>query len=289
MSSSLACAGVHVPLLIVKDTTTSTNDDARKLVDDGSEGWTTVVADSQSAGRGRLGREWVAPPGSALQFSTLLRPPADWAATAWGWIPLIAGLAVCSAVRKVGVPAELKWPNDVVVSGDAFDGSPGPRKLAGILAERHGGGAGIHDVSGVAAAIVGIGINVSSEQTQLPIPAATSLAIERGRIESSGGVGATESRPATVSRAEVLADCLSMWQARWTRFVEADGEPISSGLLAEYASMSATIGQRVRVVIGNDQLIGDALDIDSSGHLIVDTHVGIRNVSAGDVVHLRLA
>ena len=113
-----------------------------------------VVAESQTAGRGRLERTWVSPPRAGLTFSVLLRP--DVAADRWGWLPLWAGTAVALAVREqTGVDALLKWPNDVLVGG---------RKLGGLLAE----------VPVPGAVVLGIGLNVTTGVDELP-PEATSL------------------------------------------------------------------------------------------------------------------
>ena len=121
-----------------------------------------VVADEQTAGRGRQGREWVSAPGAGLWCSVLVRMPADEGS---GLLPLLAGVAVVEAVRRHGVTAALKWPNDVVVDALALDGGPGPRKLAGVLGES----------DGADAVVLGIGVNVSQSAADLPVPAATSL------------------------------------------------------------------------------------------------------------------
>ena len=147
-------------------TTGSTNADLVALAAAGEPAGLVLVADEQTAGRGRLGRGWTAPPGSGLTFSVLLRPHR--AAAHLGWLPLLTGLAVVEAVRSVtGVPAELKWPNDVVVRGDGGEG-----KLAGILAERLGGPG-----AGAGAVVVGVGLNVSMSTDELPVHTATSLLV----------------------------------------------------------------------------------------------------------------
>src|SRR5207247_1734949 len=118
-----------------------------------------LVAEAQTSGRGRMGRRWISPPRRALTFSVLLRPAVP--AGLLGWVPLLAGVAVASALqRTAGVDARLKWPNDVLVDG---------AKIAGILAERWGN-----------AIVIGTGINVLQQRGELPVPTATSLLVAQG-------------------------------------------------------------------------------------------------------------
>ncbi|MEP7025413.1 MAG: biotin--[acetyl-CoA-carboxylase] ligase [Actinomycetota bacterium] len=228
-----------------------------------------LAAESQAAGRGRLGRSWVSPPGAALTFSVLLRPHAVPAASK-GWIPLLTGVAVATALRETaGVPADLKWPNDVLVGG---------AKIAGILAEQAGD-----------AIVVGAGINVSTQRDELPVPAATSLAL-------AGGSGA--------GRPELLAAVLGWlehWYRRWAGAGSSGGvvfpggaarpgDADACGLRAEYLRLSATVGQPVQVSLpGGDVLTGLAQDVDEAGRLVVLAESGPVPVSAGDVVHVRRA
>lgn len=260
VAQALAQKGLEIPSPVVLAATDSTNDEALALAAAGAPTWSTVVADQQRAGRGRLGRSWETPAGAALLFSTVLRPPAGWSATAWGWIPLIAGLAAVSAIADGCPTVALKWPNDVVIDGLAFDGSPGPRKLAGILAERRGD-----------CVVVGIGINVHHTQPMLPIPAATSLAIEAD----------------SVARADLLAGILAHWWHLWDAFNASDADAQASGIRAQYKSHCLTIGRRVRVDTAGNDIVGEAVDIDAGGHLVVDGPFGRTHISAGDVTHLR--
>ncbi len=253
--------GLELPAPTVFDTIASTNDEALVQASAGAPEWTVVVADRQSAGRGRLSRSWETPAGRGLLFSVILRPNPAWPAASLGWIPLIAGLATSRACGAHDFACRLKWPNDVVIDAAAYDGSPGPRKLAGILAERRGD-----------AVVVGVGINVAHAQAELPIPAATSLA-----LEGSG-----------CDRAQLLAQCLQVWGELWNRFRLGGGDADSSGIRSEYLAESLTIGRRVRVDLGGGApLVGEAVDIDHEGRLVVDGPFGLRTVSAGDVTHLR--
>src|SRR5215468_7129138 len=149
----------------VVEETGSTNADLLAEAQAGAGEGLVLVAEAQTAGRGRMGRRWISPPRRALTFSVLLRPAVP--AGLLGWVPLLAGVAVASALEHTaGVDARLKWPNDVLAGG---------AKLAGILAERWGG-----------AIVVGTGINVLQERGELPVPTATSLVMARGTGPARG-------------------------------------------------------------------------------------------------------
>ncbi|MGC4109000.1 MAG: biotin--[acetyl-CoA-carboxylase] ligase [Nocardioides sp.] len=207
-----------------------------------------VVADHQTAGRGRLGREWVTPAGAALTFSAVVDPGLadEW----WPLVPLAAGLAVTAAVG-----GRLKWPNDVLMDG---------RKVCGILVERV---AGRSDGKDVPLAVVGIGLNVDQAREELPVPTATSLALE--------GVA--------WGRAELLGAVLGELR---TRLRTAAAAP--AALVADYRSHCGTLGQDVRVDLpGGQELLGRAVDVDHHGRLVVQSGNETRAVAAGDVVHVR--
>src|SRR5215472_8189160 len=164
--------------------TGSTNADLLATAPGGAGEGVVLAAEAQTAGRGRMGRQWVSPPRAALMFSVLLRPVAVPPAMR-GWVPLLTGVAVASAMRaQAAVDAWLKWPNDVLVNG---------AKLVGILAEQSGD-----------AIVVGTGINVSTSGDELPGPAATSLALE--------GAASTD-RDLLLAR--VLTE-LEGWYLAWT-------------------------------------------------------------------------
>ena len=218
------------------------------------------ATDLQVAGRGRLDRTWTSPAGSGITVSVLLRPheipPARWV-----WLPLLVGLAVDATVRELGVDCGLKWPNDVLVDN---------RKLAGILLERvetstssPGGGSG-------AAAIIGVGLNVTLREDELPVDTATSLLLE----------GATET-----DRTIVLRALLRNLEALYRAWKEADGNP-AAGIRDSYERRCVTIGTRVRVALPNNEFLeGQATAIDEMGRLVVDG----RAISAGDITHVRPA
>ncbi|WP_262403400.1 biotin--[acetyl-CoA-carboxylase] ligase [Actinomadura sp. CNU-125] len=244
--------------------TGSTNADLAALAREGAPEGTVLVTELQTAGRGRLGRPWSAPSRSGLMFSMLVRPGVP--VERLGWLPLLTGVAVATAVRRMTAwsheidPAEdaavdvrLKWPNDLLV---------GDRKLAGILAEK------IED-----GLVVGVGLNVGLRQEELPVPTATSLAIE----------GAPLSDRAPLLRA-VLRE-FGTWYREWAAL---GGDPERSGLRPAYLELCATLGREVRVEMPADERwTGVARDVDEAGRLVVSGPSGDRVVSAGDVVHVR--
>jgi BirA family transcriptional regulator, biotin operon repressor / biotin---[acetyl-CoA-carboxylase] ligase len=240
--------------------TGSTHDDLLAAARDGAAEGTVLVAEAQSAGRGRMGRHWVSPPGAGLTFSVLLRPAAVPAARR-GWLPLLTGVAIAAALRaEAGVDACLKWPNDVLVN-DA--------KLVGVLAEQAGD-----------AVVVGAGLNVSTSRDELPAAEttpsggpATSLVLE----------GAT-----LTDRGQLLALILAQLEHWYLAWGAASGDAVACGLLPRYQQLCATIGHEVRVQLpGGTALTGSALEVDPAGRLLIQTASGLLPVSAGDMVHLR--
>lgn len=214
----------------------------------GAEGL-VLVTEHQTAGRGRLDRTWDTPARAALTFSLLLRPARP--AAEWPWLPLLAGVAVVGALREHGVPADLKWPNDVLLEG---------RKTAGILAERV-------DTPSGAAAVVGIGLNVTSTAEELPVRTATSVSL------------ATGSAPDRTALLQSLVTRLRGQYAAWS----ADGGP---ALRPAYLGLCTTLGREVRVALPDgSELAGRATDVDAEGRLVVAG----TPVAAGDVVHVRPA
>jgi BirA family biotin operon repressor/biotin-[acetyl-CoA-carboxylase] ligase len=220
--------------------------------DDAAVEGTVLVAEHQVAGRGRLDRIWTSPPRAGLTVSFLLRP--DVPAARRGWLPLLTGVALAEAVGEVsGVRASLKWPNDLL----AGDG----RKLAGILAESRG-----------TAVIVGVGLNVSTTEAELP-ETGTSLA----RV--TGG---------TVDRAPVLLAFLRAVERRYRRWTAALGDPVASGLAQDYLGWSSTVGSDVVVSLPDGSTLeGTAEAVDWDGRLVVATPQGPVELSSGDVRHAR--
>jgi BirA family transcriptional regulator, biotin operon repressor / biotin---[acetyl-CoA-carboxylase] ligase len=235
----------------VVDETESTNADLLSEADAADR--TALAAEYQMAGRGRFERIWSSPPRAGLTFSVLLRPSV--AIPHWGWLPLLAGVALHEAVGPVtGVAATLKWPNDLL--------APDDRKLAGILAQTSG-----------PAVVIGIGINVDTAAEELPVDTATSLAL----------CGAE-----AVDRTELLIAILTRLDARYAQWTDCNGEAEACGLAAAYRAACSTLGRPVRVTLADGEVVsGDAIDLDEIGRLLVRTPDGTQPVGAGDVEHVR--
>ncbi|MFE7439552.1 biotin--[acetyl-CoA-carboxylase] ligase [Streptomyces chartreusis] len=246
----------------VVERTGSTNTDLVDLATAGkAEEGTVLVAEEQTAGRGRLDRNWTAPPRSGLFFSVLLNP-SEVPVTRWGWLPLLTGVAVATGLsRAAGVDTALKWPNDVLVTVGGEE-----RKTGGILAER----------AGEAGVVIGVGINVSLRADELPVPQAASLVL--------AGAASTDRDPLLRGMLRSLED----WYGRWRAAV---GDPLVSGLQETYAAGCATLGKTVRAELPGDRAItGEAVAIDGDGRLVLATEEGVQEpVGAGDIVHLRPA
>jgi BirA family biotin operon repressor/biotin-[acetyl-CoA-carboxylase] ligase len=261
--------------LRVVDRTESTNADVADAARAGAPEGLIVVAEQQTAGRGRLGRRWESPPRAGLAVSVLLRPggarpepgrDADEHSAGgtapvvpvarYGWLPMLAGVALTEAVRRLGeVDAVLKWPNDLLIDG---------RKCAGILAEAVPDG-------GV---VLGMGLNVTLEESELPRPDATSLAL--------AGSACTDRDPLLRALLRQLAD----WYLHWRG---AAGDPDASGLRDAYRLHCATLGRQVSAALpGGATLTGTASDVDDAGRLVVtDGDRAGTPIAAGDIVHLR--
>ncbi len=228
--------------------TTSTNDRAMELAAVGAAHGTTVVAECQSAGRGRLGRVWQSPPGAGLYVSVVVHLPSAVAPL----LTLAAGVAVADGLREsTGLGVQLKWPNDIWVDG---------RKLGGILAEAASVNAGRTVV------VTGIGLNLAPAALPPDVAGrATSLADELGR---------------PVDRGLVLAEVLVALETR-IRQLEAGGAP---GMLEDWRTYaSPLLGRRVMWDRGGAAAEGQATGVDETGALVVVTAWGVERIVAGEV------
>ena len=250
----------------VVESSPSTNADLALLAATTDDDGVVLIAEHQTAGRGRLDRTWSAPPRSGLTLSALVRPgrtePVP--AARWPWIPLLAGLAVAASLRRdADVQAVLKWPNDVLIDD---------RKVAGLLVERVDPGPGSGMGPGRPAAVIGIGLNVSLREDELPVPTATSLVL----------AGASTTDRSLLARG--LLRTLDGLLADWYR---QDGDP-GAGLQTAYVDACDTLGRRVRVEQADGSaVVGEAAGIDDGGRLLVRTETGQQAVGAGDVLHLK--
>jgi BirA family transcriptional regulator, biotin operon repressor / biotin---[acetyl-CoA-carboxylase] ligase len=232
--------------------TTSTNDVAEKLGRDGVKEGAVVFAESQTKGRGRLGRSWVSARGKGLWFSVLLRPPLPPQAAIQ--ITVASATAVARALREaVGLPVEIKWPNDILVN---------ERKICGILTEMTG------ELDKIGFIVLGIGVNVNFELKDFPAElrkTATSIAIELGR---------------PVRRSEVAAAILRELDGEYARVRSGRFEAVAD----EWEANCTTIGRNVEIACGNRVVHGRAESLDPEGALLVRTQHGrLERIIGGDV------
>ncbi|HVO19115.1 MAG TPA: biotin--[acetyl-CoA-carboxylase] ligase [Anaeromyxobacter sp.] len=232
----------------------STNDRARELADEGAGHGEVVVAEAQTGGRGRRGRAWVSPPGCNAYFSAILRP--DLPPGRAPELTLVASVAICDALRHAGVPAGIKWPNDLLVEG---------RKIAGILTEMAA------EPERLQWAVVGVGVNVNAALADFPPELreeATSVLLVRGE-------------PAP--RALFVAACLTALEGWLDRHAEEGFEAIRKA----WRERSVTLGCQVVVRTEEREFEGLAEDIDAGGALLVRTGTRRHRIVAGDVRLLR--
>ncbi|MBB5893500.1 BirA family biotin operon repressor/biotin-[acetyl-CoA-carboxylase] ligase [Kutzneria kofuensis] len=239
--------------------TGSTNADLREALRAGGADRTVLFAEEQTAGQGRRARTWVSPPYTGLYVSVLLRP--DVPPHRIPWITLLAGVALVRTATSIGVDAVLKWPNDLLAG-------PHKAKCAGVLAEADGG------------VVLGMGLNVAALPGDVP-PGAGGLPATS--LEQQGAT-TTDRTDIAVELLKNLAELDDAWR-------QERGDPIASGLHAEYRRHCSTLGLRVRIELpGDRELVGTGVEIDVEGQLVVRADDGTRHsVHAGDVVHLRSA
>ena len=236
------------------DTLPSTSELAFRLAGEGAEHGELVVAETQTAGRGRRGRSWASPPGKNLYVSLVLRPelPPQRAPE----LTLLAAVAVAETLRGEGVEASIKWPNDVQVGG---------KKIAGILTELSAEADRVHFV------VLGIGVNLNAAPSDFP-PEVGEMATSVFRV-----LGRRVNRAAFVAR---LMKVLEQW-------LDTHEEQGFGPVRARWRALSSTLGLEVLVKTERRELRGLAEDIDSDGALLLRTDDGVERVVAGDVEQVR--
>lgn len=246
-------AGTRFEAVRSTPSTGSTNADVAAQARLGHPEGFVLIADEQTAGRGRRDRTWASPASSSVSMSILLRPAGD--QRDLSWLSLLAGMAVTRGLRSLADEpsrVSLKWPNDVLIDGD---------KVCGILSE-------LVDTPSGYAVVVGIGINLSLDRADLPVAHATSLAL----------AGLPHGRDDVVSRVLIAFDRL---YADWL----GSGPPLD-----DYATLCASIGAPLRVMLSErDDVEGTGAGITPDGRLIVATPSGTQAFAVGDVVHARLS
>ncbi len=236
----------------VFEETNSTNDVAEKLARDGAAEGAVVFAESQTKGRGRLGRQWLSPAKKGLWFSVLLRP--DMRPQAATQLTVAAATALARSIRKqMGLQPEIKWPNDILLHG---------KKTAGILTELSA------ELDHVKYIIIGIGVDVNVTAADFPPELrklATSLRIEAGQ---------------SVSRAELATAILRELDADYARIRDGQFEAVAD----EWEEQCSTIGRNVSIHIGDRHVQGRAESLDADGALLLRTQHGrLERIIGGDV------
>jgi BirA family biotin operon repressor/biotin-[acetyl-CoA-carboxylase] ligase len=234
----------------------STSDRARELAEEGAGHGEVVIAETQTAGRGRRGRTWISPPNRNLYLSVILRPELPPARAPE--LTLVSSIAVCDALRHAGIAAGIKWPNDVLVSG---------RKIAGILTELAAEPDRVHWV------VLGIGVNLNAREEDFPPELradATSALIERG-----------EPVPRALFAAALLS-CLEEW-------IDRHADDGFEAVRQAWLERNVTLGREVSVRTEGREIAGIAEDLDAQGALLVRTTEGVERISSGDVHLVRPA
>lgn len=230
----------------------STNAEARALAADGAPEGTVVIAECQSAGKGRLGRRWTSPAGKGLLFSVVLRP--DVAMNHAHLFTLVAATAACAGIeRQARIPVQIKWPNDLFIQG---------KKVGGILLEVSG------ERDAVEWIVVGIGLNVNTEYTELPV------ALRRTAISLKMAGG----RP--VDRSELLAGILLSLDKAYVNVVNGGFDRA----IREFRERDYLLNRSVSVQTREGPVLGQAAGIDEHGALLVELpHRHVRRFHSGDV------
>lgn len=232
----------------------STSDRAKELADEGAEHGAVVVAEAQTAGRGRRGRSWASPARRNLYFSVVLRPELPPARAAE--VTLVASVALCDVLRQAGVQAGIKWPNDLLASRG---------KIAGVLTELAAEPDRVHWV------VLGVGINVNARLEDFPEEIrgeATSVLLERGQA---------------APRALFAAACFTALEDWLDRHAEEGFGVVRDA----WRERNVTLGREVIVKADGREIVGTAEDIDDSGALLVRGRAGVERILSGDVALVR--
>ncbi len=242
----------------VHDSVDSTNSEVLRA----PRPWRVVLADHQSSGRGRLSRQWEAPPCTSIAVSCVVPVPADRAAD-WSWLPLLSGMAMRHALSDVAdLAARLKWPNDVLVQERPDDPEARWLKISGVLCEMVPGGGFV---------VIGSGANISQTRSELPVETATSLTL--------CGAGSVRREDVIIRYLEVLAGLHRDWTG---------GGAALEAIRAAYRGACLTIGMDVDVHQPGGRIArGTATAVDDAGRLVVRAGGWSTAHAAGDVTHVR--
>ena len=246
--------GQGVRLLSLEDVD-STNEEARRLIAAGERGPLWIVAARQTKGRGRLGRDWISPPGNL--FASLILHDIGDVSTA-PQLGFVTGVAAMRALKALGVGtgAALKWPNDLLLDG---------AKLGGVLLETVTVPTGDLRAPVAPVAIIGIGVNCATAPDDLPYPA---------RALSARGPDAPTRDTFFAALSDAFVETLAVWRG---------GEGFAQ-LRAEWLQYAAGLGEFIRVALAHETIEGRFDAIDAAGRLMLTTASGVRTIEAGDVL-----
>ena len=225
---------------------------AMQLGSEGAPEGALVLAETQTKGKGRLGRTWISPKYKGIYLSLILRPKIS--PERAPILTLLSAVSICKAIKEVtSLDTQIKWPNDILIHN---------KKLGGILTELS---AEMDEINFV---VIGIGLNVNNEKKNL-LSIATSL---------------KEQKNENVSRINLLQEILRKIEENYLIFQEKGAHPI----IEKWRDYNTTLGKRVKVYCQNEHIEGEAIDIDIDGGLLVRRDSGlIKKVLSGDVVHCR--
>lgn len=232
------------------DCVDSTNRIAKELAVDVAEG-TVVISEEQTAGKGRIDREWISPKNKGIWMSIVLKPQLE--PSKLSKITQIGAVAIYEALENLHIKSEIKWPNDILISG---------KKVAGILTEM---GAELNRINYI---VMGIGINVNVDEKNFPTELqdkASSIKIEEGKY---------------ISRKALAANILNEFEKHYIDFKENGDIKKAVKILNDNSSL---IGKEVRVINWNNERVGKALEINCNGELVVEFKEGIENIYSGEV------
>ncbi len=233
--------------------TETTNDDAWTLIDGGVYEGTVVITDKQTAGKGRGGRSWVSVPGKSLTASLILKPEME--SRFAGWFPLMTGVAIVDTFAELGLTAELKWPNDILVNN---------KKMGGILCESRVQGQTLDWV------VIGIGLNINEQDNELPEDLnATSFFIENG---------------SSIQRELVLAMILNSLEQLYISLKETQE---TFTLATQWTDHCNHVHKTVKFESGNESLLGEFIGINEDGAAIIKINSNEKTFSSGDIHLIR--
>jgi len=234
------------------DTVSSTMDIALQFAMKGAPEGTVIIVESQTKGRGRLGRSWFSPKYKGIYLSLILKPKI--LPNQMPLLTLMAAVSICEAIKeKTDLTCQIKWPNDILIHH---------KKLGGILTELNAE----MDLSRFV--VVGIGLNVNNDKKTIP----------------SGATSLKEQKKQEINRLELLQEVLRKIEGNYLIFQKTGAKSV----IDKWREWSISLGRRVRVICQNEHIEGEAVDIDIDGGLLIRKDSGLtQKVMAGDIVHCR--